>query len=171
MKTEKPVKVKYKVTRLTLNTFYHSTEEPAKVRSALLNALPESIRNKAKIAEVIAQGHYGNVIGILTSDFSGKEALNILAYIICSLPLIDRQILKATIDNRVGSRPSHVYLRLSKQDAFLGKLTLLDSDDVIKVSATVTGVRRVEDLREFIDDLISKCGEVNEFGKGNRQKK
>ena len=171
MKTKKTSKAVYKVTRLSINTFYHSTEDPAKVRWALLNALPNSLRSRAKINEVIAQGHYGNIIGILTAEFAGKEALNALTHIICSLPLIDRQILKATIDNRVGSRPSHIYLRLSKQDAYLGKLTLLDSDDVIKVSATVTGVRRVEDLREFINDLISECDEANEFSNRNKQRK
>ena len=161
MRAGKLSRVVYKVTRLTITTFYHSTEDPGKVRKALLNALPKKLREQVRIDEVVTEGHYGNAIGILIVELSGKKALNSFTHIICSLPPIDHQILKATVDNRVGSRPSHVYLRLSKQDAFLRRLTLLDGDDIIKVSATVNGVRRVEDLKEFITDLISNCGEVN----------
>ena len=160
MREGKLGKAVFKVTRLTVAAIYHSTEDPVKVRKALLGIIPETLRGRVGVKEVITKGYYGDLIGVLTTELVGREALNALTYIICSLPLVDRQILKATIDSRVGVRPSHLHLRLSKQDAFLGKLTLLDGDDVIKISTTITGVRSVGDLKLFISDLISKCGEI-----------
>lgn len=41
-------------------------------------------------------------------------------------------------------------MRLSKQDAFLGNIMLMDGDDVIRVSATVVGVKSLRDLSDYV---------------------
>lgn len=156
-KSVKPRKTR--VIHLTINVFYHSTEDPLKVRKAVLNILPKEVGEEAGFEEVVTEGHYGNRIGILTLKLTKKKAEKTLKHILCSLDRIDRQILMATLATRVGARPSHIYIRLSKQDAYLGKAELMDGDDVIKISATVNGIRNVEELKEFLKDLMGECGE------------
>ncbi|GEM_PF-137964 len=153
-------KARVRVDRLTLSVFYHSTEDPSKVRKALLNLVPQGIRGSIRITESVVQGHYGDTIGILTLLVRGRRAGEILKHIICGLDEIDRKILLATIANRAGVKPSHLHLRVSKQEAYLGRVELMDGDDIIKISATVLGVRSVEELKAFIKALIGECVEV-----------
>jgi len=146
-----------KVSRLSLSVFYHSTENPAKVRKAILNLIPPELREKVSMNEVVTQGHYGNEIGIITVTLKGRNAFKTLKFIICSMERVDRNILVATVSNRAGHRPSHLYFRVSKQEAYLGKVELMDGDDVIKVSVTVNGVRSVDQLKQFLEVLTSEC--------------
>jgi len=148
---------KARVSRLSLSVFYHSTENPAKVRKAVLNLIPPELRERVSMDEVVTQGHYGNEIGIITVTLKGKNAFKTLEFIICSMERVDRNILVATVSNRAGHRPSHLYFRVSKQEAYLGKVELMDGDDVIKVSVTVNGVRSVDQLRQFLEVLTSEC--------------
>ncbi|MEM4033004.1 MAG: RNA-binding domain-containing protein, partial [Zestosphaera sp.] len=64
----------------------------------------------------------------------------------------------ATLHRRVGSKNSIIYLRLSKQDAFSGNIMLMDGDDVIRVSATVVGVRSLKDLHDYVTGVFRECG-------------
>lgn len=146
-----------RVSRLSLSVFYHSTENPAKVRKAVLNLIPPELRERVSMDEVVTQGHYGNEIGIITVTLKGKNAFKTLKFIVCSMERVDRNILVATVSNRAGHRPSHLYFRVSKQEAYLGKVELMDGDDVIKVSVTVNGVRSVGQLKQFLEVLTSEC--------------
>ena len=150
-----------KVSRISLSVFYHSTENPSKVRKAILNLIPPELRERVSIDEVITQGHYGNKIGIITVMLKGKNAFKVLKYIICSMERVDMNILIATVSNRAGHRPSHLYFRVSKQEAYLGRVELMDGDDVIKVSVTVNGVRSVDQLKHFLEVLIGECTDVH----------
>ncbi len=149
-----------RVSRVELSTFYHSTEDPNKVRKALLNLIPERLRSEAVIKEVITHGHYGNIIGVLRVELSGGDASETLKHIICSLSSIDRKILIATLSNRVGHRPSHLYIRVSKQDAFMGRVELMDGDDVVRIVVTVNGILKIGDLKEFLSRVMGECIEV-----------
>jgi RNA binding exosome subunit len=146
-----------KVLRLTASVFYHATEDPVKVRVALLNLVPEAMRSSLHVDEDVVPGHFGDEIGIITLRLSGNEAFEALRYLICSLSETDRKILLATVENRVGSKPSHLHIRLSKQDAFKGRVALMDGDDIIKISATIQGVRHPQQLRKFLEGLIGGC--------------
>ncbi len=150
-------KERNRVVRLVASTFCHSTENPSKVRQALLNALSLENIKATSITESVVEGHYGNTIGILTYFSEGREAEEIFRRILCSMNRVDRNILKATLKNRVGSKPSHIHIRLSKQDAYLGKVVLMDGDDVIKVSATVKGVRKFDELMKYLEYIIQGC--------------
>jgi len=148
---------KYNIQQVTLSAFYHSTEDPNKVRQALLNVVPKDLRSEVSFEESIVSGYYGNTIGILTLKFKSKKAEKVFTYVLCSLNATDKAIFSATLSNRVGVKNSIVFLRLSKQDAYLGQLSLMDGDDIIKLSATVKGVRTFEELKKYIDEVLSSC--------------
>ena len=145
------------VTHLTLSVFSHATEDLGKVKKAILSLIPGFLRNTIKFEELRTKGHYNNEITVVMVKLRKRQAKEVLKHIICSLREIDRKIILATLDNRVDSRVSHFHLRLSKQDAYLGDIRLLDGDDIIKLSVTINGVIRLEDLRNYLNHLIEEC--------------
>ncbi|MEM0014164.1 MAG: RNA-binding domain-containing protein [Zestosphaera sp.] len=146
------------LTNLTLTAFSHSTEDPAKVKQAVLNLLPPELRSGVIIEEQVAKGHYGNPIILITFRLKERES-EVLAFkhVVCSLAVVDRSLLMATLPRRVGAKNSVIHLRLSKQEALLGRAILMDGDDVVRLSATVIGVRRVEDLIKYMEGVMREC--------------
>jgi hypothetical protein len=140
-----------------LSVFSHATEDLSKVKKAILSLVPSSLKDIVKFEELRTKGHYNNEIVVITVKFRKKQAQEILKHIICSLRDIDKKIMLATLDNRVDNRVSHFHLRLSKQDAYLGDIRLLDGDDIIKLSVTINGVIKLEDLRKYLNRLIEEC--------------
>jgi len=139
-----------KARRLELTTSAHATEDLAKVRRALLNLIPKEYKENIEIEEAKYEGHYGNPIVRLKVLVKGKKANEIFNYIISNLSEPDRKILKVTLKNRVDER-GHLYLRISKQDASQGRITLYEGDDVIRIVVTIdypATLERVEKLLE-----------------------
>ncbi len=150
---------KYVVSNLVLSVFSHSTEDLSKVKHAVLNVLPTRLREKALIEEQVVQGHYGNPITLITARLRDKEDSEYaFKHLLCSLNSTDRSIFVATLHRRVGPKNSLIYLRLSKQDAFLGSIMLMDGDDVIRVSATIVGVKSLRDLSDYVIKVFEECG-------------
>jgi len=147
-----------KISQVTLSVFYHSTEDPEKVRKALQTLLPEGVE-AASVQDSVVRGHHGNDIGIISMRIAGRSAGKVVKHILCSLPELSRKILLATLSTRVGAKPSHIHLRFGKQAAFEGRVELEDGDDVIKVSITLTGARSIKDVSEFFNEVLVSCDE------------
>ncbi len=147
---------KVKVLHMVLKVFSHATEDVSKVRKAVVNIIPEELRNRISLDEVVTKGHHGNEIRVLTLKLKKREALETLKHILCNMSEVERNILLVTLDTRVEP-PSHLYLRLSKQDAYRGSIKLLDSGDVIKLAVTIEGITSVDEMRDFLSNLIKVC--------------
>ncbi|MCD6428150.1 MAG: hypothetical protein J7L12_00865 [Desulfurococcales archaeon] len=147
---------KIRVQHLILKVFSHATEDPNKVRKAVMNILPEELRDKVVFDEVVTKGHYGNEIRVLTLKLKRKEALETLKHILCNMSEVERNILLATLETRVDP-PSHLYLRLSKQDAYRGSIRLLDSGDVIRLAVTIEGATTIDEMCDFLSNLVKVC--------------
>ena len=148
---------KIKVQHLTLKVFSHATEDLAKVKKAVVNVLPQVLRDKVVFNEVVTKGHYGNEIRVLTLKLKRKDALDTLKHILCSMNDTERNILLATLETRIDP-PSHLYLRLSKQDAYRGLIRLLDTGgDVIRLAVTIEGAASLNEIKEFLSNLTKVC--------------
>lgn len=143
---------------LEFSTFVHSTENEGKVLEALTRALPEDLRQVLSQRVVIEklEGHYGNVIKVVRLSVSREHGADVLRYILCSMDRTNREILLATLENRVERRRSRLHIRLSKQDLYLGRVILSDSGDVVKVIASFEGAHHL-DLEKIIRDLGETC--------------
>jgi len=64
----------------------------------------------------------------------------------------DKRIIDTTLDNRLTS--SHLYIRLSKQEAYQGNIVLYEGDDIIKIVATLNRNVSKEDLRNILRGKI-----------------
>ncbi|GAB6147695.1 RNA-binding domain-containing protein [Stetteria hydrogenophila] len=132
--------------------FVHATEDKDKVLKALLEILPAELRQEVRVAEERLSGHYGNPITKLTLRVEGDAALRVVEYLFSKLSPADRGLLASSIEDRVD-RHGTFYLRLSKQEAYQGRIYVYESDDVIRVSIHYSG-RRSRALKDY-EKLLS----------------
>lgn len=149
-----------KVRRLELTTSAHATEDLVRVRQVLLNLVPRELRGDLEIEEVKYEGHYGNPIVRLRILAKGKKANEIFNYIISNLSEPDRNILKATLKNRVDEK-GHLYLRISKQEALQGEITLYEGDDIVRIVATIDYPATIERIRKALEEATRSGSQRN----------
>ncbi len=121
------------IARVTLETYVHATEDYKKVEKALFNLLPENLRSHIDVKEQVLTGFHGNKIQFLKIDVTDKRiAQEIAVFIAANMSKGNLEILERTLGLRIDSS-GNLYLRVDKQAAYAGKITLSDSDDIIKI--------------------------------------
>ncbi len=148
------------VSSLVLETIAHATEDLGKVKIALLNLLPPDLRKyyhgKVKIQELI--GFHGNPISLLKLYITKQEHAQLtLINMLSGMEDFDLNELINTLSLRLDSS-SNLYIRFDKQAAYLGKLRIMQGDDVIKVRVSfLPHIRGLEKVKYAILSLRS-CG-------------
>ena len=127
-------------------TYVHATEDKAKVLKAL-----EQIIGNGNVVEEYLKGYFGNPIIVLTSYKEKEEADQTFNSLVHRLTQPDRNYLLMDLENRVDKN-GFLYMRFDKQRAYLGKLMISDSDDVIRVTVKFSGSRKevVEELKKLL---------------------
>ncbi|MHA1630593.1 MAG: RNA-binding domain-containing protein [Candidatus Heimdallarchaeota archaeon] len=126
---EAPIQIK----EIQFSTSAHATEDIQKVREALLNLLPEHLREKVEIKDTLITGHAGNEIHLLELKVSQKKAVKeILTYLGEQLNEYDTEKLGEEFEARID-QANCFYLRLNKQAAYTGQLVVDDSDNAIRL--------------------------------------
>ncbi|MGC8936304.1 MAG: RNA-binding domain-containing protein [Candidatus Methanomethylicaceae archaeon] len=121
------------ISSLSFSTIAHATEDPDRVKSAILNLIPKDIRTSITINQTSAKGHHGNPITLLTVEVNDPDfARSIFDHIKRSLSEAELSMIRDQIDLYYDGRSS-IFLRFDKQSAYLGSLRTSLSDDVIKV--------------------------------------
>ncbi len=145
---------KIKITYAEISTTIHATEDEEKVLRAVENILPKhlkaAMKNNLHVTE--AKGYYGNPMKRLTITLESSDAENLYKHIIGGIDDLDFENLIATIDQRFDGK-NKIFIRLSKQDAYLSNLKLLDRGDVIRILFTVLGVKNIDELVKFTREL------------------
>ncbi len=139
-----------KVKSLEVFASCHATENLDKVKKAMLHIVPKELREKVVFEEKTLKGHYGNPIVRLSFKLKGLDAEKTLKYIAESLDEVSKRLLGASLSLRVET--SKLYLRFSKQEAFLGRVILEDSDDIVKVVISFS-TKRTESLEQYLKEL------------------
>jgi len=135
--------------------FVHATEDFDKVIKAVENLMPPKLRERKKVEFEETHGHYENPIRIARVSFRNPEyASQAFAWIWARLSDEDRARLMKDLDLHLDDK-SKLYVRLDKQEAFLGHVRLSSSDDVIKVVFNFKGPR--EAARDFLLSHNSKA--------------
>jgi len=122
------------ITEISINAFCHATEDLNKIKTAMMNLIPESIRSGVVFYEDILEGYYGNVIVNLKLQFSDELAVKEIVERFCkNINENDKKLLYRTFDYRLDeSRVLHI--RFDKGAAYNGVLRLNDGSEVIKVT-------------------------------------
>jgi RNA binding exosome subunit len=147
-------KMIYKIERLEISAIAHATEDLDRVIAALKNAIPRDLWNELERSMKILslEGYYGNPVTRIVAVLKGKEAENAVKHILLSIDRSDFETLVFTLDRRFDGK-GRVFIRLSKQDAYLGKLRIAEGDDVLKIVITLPGARRIEDVEKALRSL------------------
>ncbi|MEM0355780.1 MAG: RNA-binding domain-containing protein [Desulfurococcaceae archaeon] len=135
-----------------VSTYCHSTEDCSKVIQAMKNILPEEFREKVSINKQIVHGYYGNPIEIYSIKLDNSVSDVFFKSILSRMSREDRALLALTLKLRYEASRGRLYVRLSKQDAYAGRVVLLESDDVIK---TVFHLKTRVSLKELEDYIKS----------------
>ncbi|ADL19537.1 hypothetical protein ASAC_1132 [Acidilobus saccharovorans 345-15] len=101
------------------------------------------------------RGYFGNPITVVSTSKEKEEAEEAFNRMISMLTEPDRRFLLSSLEERVDKEGS-LHLRFDKQKAYLGKVVLSDSDDVIKVRVRFFRESReqlIEELRSEIEGL------------------
>ena len=142
------------VTLLEISVIAHATEDLEKVVEAIKNSVPRELWGELERGMEVSplEGHYGNPVTRIVVKLRGKRAEEAMRYIVSKLDRGDFETLIFTLDRRFDGR-GRIYIRLSKQDAYLGKLRVAEGDDVLRIVATIPGARRAEDVEKILRSL------------------
>lgn len=113
---------------ILFRTQSHATEDVERVREALGHVLPEG----TPVDALETEGYFGNPITILTARLEKKAAVAYLDFLKRRLPAVDREALVTELPQRVDEE-CFFWLRLSKQDAFLGDVRITYAEDAISL--------------------------------------
>ena len=121
------------VTRIEARAYSRATEVLDRVKNAVLNLFPPDFQEFVIIETTNTTSHHQNPIVIVDGTLERKEHCGVtLEFILNSLPESDKRTLKNTLQKRLDEKCS-LFLRIDKQAAFLGKIQLADTPDLITI--------------------------------------
>jgi RNA binding exosome subunit len=145
------------VREVEISTFSHATEDEDRVEDAITNLLPEENRD-LWITRKTLKGYHGDPITIVTGKIRTKKgATGVLRRVVQELSSLDQQRLLDELEERLDDG-GNLYIRLDKQNAYLGKVRLLETDPVkMKFRLRLPhGKDRLEYVREVINAIIKE---------------
>lgn len=142
-----------RIVRVELAAHAHATEDPGRVEKALLNLIPSSLRNRARIERIVLEGHYNNPITRIIARLEGKDAEEFVKGLGEMLNEQDKKILAALISARYDEHSGRLFIRFSKQDAYMGEIRLHDGDDVVHVMIQLRGAPRLRKAEEILREV------------------
>jgi hypothetical protein len=139
--------------RVELRVFSHATEDEGKVKAALGLAT-----GGAEPDEYKTEGHHGNPIVIYTVQLTTPR--DIRAFWARLQEHRQVKLILEELDRRMDD-DLLVHFRLDKQEAYGGRLKVVDHDDVIAVKAKVGAYpakreRGLEAARSFLAEVMGR---------------
>ena len=116
-----------------LRAFAHETEDPAKVKAALLRAASDA---KAAVTETSVEGSHGNRILILEADVRSAPAAKQLFGAFARDDPRGFESVRASLRDRLDEN-LNFHVRFDKQEAYAGRVVLASDDDAITVRAKI----------------------------------
>ncbi len=152
-----------RIDRFQARAFSRVTEISERVQKALLNLYPENVHKHVVIRENVTEGHYGTPIRILTAVATKEYAEQSVRFLFSSLSEKDAKLLLRTFDRRIDEDCTF-FLRIDKQAAYLGHISLARVPDVISCEISIRKIPRClpEDARSLIATYVSLAGDRSE---------
>lgn len=142
-----------KIHRIELSVYCHATEDPVKVITSLKNLIPPSLRDKVRIVKQSVKGYYGNVITIIKTVISGRDAVETIKYIASKVSSVEKSILRASLKARYNARDNRVFFRFDKQELYRGRIVVSDSDDIVHMTLSFKGKGGLEDVEKLLSEI------------------
>jgi len=149
------------VSSAEVSVFSYSTEDEKKVQRAVLNTFPRELWVMVKFSSQIVKGHYNDSMTVLSAKLK-KEAEGFARYLLSQFSPTDRRRLLDELDSRMDSS-GNLYIRLNKQEAFLGDIELGESDPIwIKLKFKSGRSVSIFSVRETLSTIFEGAEESQE---------
>ncbi|HDD67081.1 MAG TPA: hypothetical protein ENG31_00475 [Candidatus Thorarchaeota archaeon] len=149
------------IERVAARAYSRATEIVDRVRAAILNLFPEDLRQHVRTNTVRTEG-YGQIpIVIVNAVISGKRvARKTFHHLIGQMSQADRDWLSVSLDRRLDER-CVLFLRVDKQEAYIGSIRLARGPDVISVRVHIREYPRCdqEKVMRFLRETIRSVGQ------------
>ena len=119
-----------------IEAFVYPTEDKEKALAALINLAPLEIRERLSIERISFRSHYGYTLEKITVKLLEEEADAFARYLEGQLDDETKQEILQTLEIRTDDR--NLYLRVSKQEAFKGKVKLHYKDPGGQIRIRIT---------------------------------
>jgi RNA binding exosome subunit len=141
------------VSNIEFQTLVHSTEDPNKVRTALVNVILPLDPDAINISSREMKGHYKNSLVLLRVKIKDQQLLEkILKHISTRLSIAEKEVIASRFD-LMSDWSGSLYLRFDKQVAYTGGVRLGHRDPVrVKIKFSPKYVRS--------GDVYSLCKEI-----------
>ena len=142
-----------KIERVNIYATVHSTEDPEKVAEAIATLIPFEFEIQVSKAE----GHFGNPLQFLEVEIKKqKEIKEFLDFFIKRIEKRQKEDILRELDLRVDEN-GMLHLRVDKQLAYLGKISLISHGDgiVVRIKITTYPLRK-EKVMEAARSLIEE---------------
>jgi len=124
-----PLSSKYPIGYIEIRTFSHATEDVEKVQTAVKNTLPDKLAEELIFTQTSLTGHHNNPIVLLEAKLTNKTTLpTLLEKIAAALSPLDKERFTTELGQHIERH--NLYLRLDKQNAYIGKLTFSSIDPI-----------------------------------------
>ncbi len=142
---------------MVIESYCHATEDEKRVLHAMLNILPDDVKQDVRVEESLLEGHYGNPIKILRITLYGDDmVIGILKGIISLMETGEIKYLLDTMDLRLDKN-LNLYLRIDKNEAYIGKIKINEhGDDIIKIRFSLSKRKILRDLLEYLKRLTNE---------------
>ena len=137
------------VSKIEMQALVHSTEDPSKVRTALLNLVSPSDRGSISVSSDQLWGHYRNSIALLKVKIQEAALLSrTMEHLSSTLPDLEKERIASSLD-LFSDGSGSFFLRIDKQMAYLGDIRLGQYDPIrakIKFSPLLVRSRGIYSL-------------------------
>jgi len=144
------INVRRKVTSIEISLFAHATEDPEKVKRAFRNILPSDRVEEVTLRKKVLKGEYGNQIIYYRAKITKPEIIEaFLRKIGHNLPQQEKERLDFEFKRRLEK--GSLYLRLDKQEAYMGKYRLCNADPIhLRIRFKTS---KIDDVRRICKEL------------------
>jgi RNA binding exosome subunit len=141
-------------TRISVQALVHATEDESKVVVAIHNLFPESVREALKKERHTLRGHFHNPIIRLNLTLSNSDlGLETFLSLKKGLSAEDCLWLRNRLEVHV-SQKGELFLRFDKQEAYQGKLRLINQGDSLRMAITFPRkLRTLPALRTYLQEI------------------
>jgi len=147
-----------KIRDVIISTIAHATESYEKVEEALINIVAPDLRDtyRGRLHYENATGYYKDPIRVYRLKISGEDSVQVIKWIMNKLSKSEFETILLSLEDRYDKKSKRMFIRLAKQDAFLGEISLGFDDDIIHVSIGVSNVKTIKDLENYLRDMVNK---------------
>jgi len=140
-----------RVEKLVIQVLCYATEDPKKVLKAVENVLGADAARKMSMSSERLEGYYGDPITLMRIFLLDRELCEkALLRIFSSLSSSERDELWRD-RSKLGRHGGKLYIRLDKQEAFLGRIRPSDKDP-IRIVVELRG--DVKALRKMLEEKL-----------------